>query len=214
MAAGAAMHCPMLPGPLGVPRQCQPHHHHYPCLPGAGSKGLPSALGGTISPLCPLLQASGLPSMPWAGTAGFTGGGWYSTLAQPPLLCMPCIWNGNHAVVGVPFSLLQAHLPVLHLAHMPAGHRGLLRHDVPHQPRVGLGEPGLPPRPPPRPPLPLAQQHLGVHQPGPHLPPGEPCPPPLSPHGVESWCPQAGVPVAAPSWAVCPWGWHPHGVVR
>uniref|UniRef100_A0A8B9SQT2 Solute carrier family 12 member 9 n=1 Tax=Anas platyrhynchos TaxID=8839 RepID=A0A8B9SQT2_ANAPL len=71
---------------------------------------------------------------------------------------------------------LQAHLPLLQLAHVPAGHRRLLRHDVPHQPRLGLGEPGLPPPPPPRPPLPLAQQHVGLHQPGPHLPPGEEVP--------------------------------------
>lgn len=79
------------------------------------------------------------------------------------------------ANLNIPFFLLQAHLSLLQLAHMPAGHRRLLRHDVPHQPRVGLGEPGLPPHPPPRPPLPLTQQHLGLYQPGSHLPPGESC---------------------------------------
>lgn len=189
-AASTAMRCPGLSGPWDVPGQCQPHKHHYPCLPGAGSKGLPSALGGTVSPLCPLLQASGVPNMPCAGTVGFAGGGWCGMVVQPPSPCLPHSWHGNHAVMGVSFSLLQAHLPILHLAHVPAGHRGLLRHDVPHQPRVSLGKSGLPPRPPPCPPLPLAQQHLGLHQPGPHLPPGEPCPPLLSPWGGRTGVPR------------------------
>lgn len=80
-------------------------------------------------------------------------------------------------IAGVPSSLLQAHFPVLHLAHVPAGHCRLLHHDVPHQPRVSLGQPGLPPPPPPCPSLPLTQQHLGLHQPGSYLSSGKPCPP-------------------------------------
>lgn len=109
--------------------------------------------------------------------SGITGGGWCGRLAQLPLLCPPHRQHGHHIIAGVPSSLLQAHFPVLHLAHVPAGHRRLLCHDVPHQPCVSLGEPGLPPPSPPRPSLPLTQQHLGLHQPGPHLSSGKCCPP-------------------------------------
>lgn len=119
------------------------------------------------------------------------------------------------ANLNIPFFLLQAHLSLLQLAHVPAGHRRLLRHDVPHQPRVGLGEPRLPPHPPPRPPLPLTQQHLGLYQPGSHLPPGESFSPIV---GWRADIPGAGIPVAVlPQLRVLragiPVGWHVEGIL-
>ncbi|XP_044886736.1 collagen alpha-1(I) chain-like isoform X2 [Mauremys mutica] len=67
---------------------------------------------------------------------------------------------------------LQAHVPVLHLAHLCAGHPGLRHHDVPHQPHLRLGQRGLHGAAAAGAALPVPEQQLGLHQPGPHLPPG------------------------------------------
>lgn len=66
----------------------------------------------------------------------------------------------------------QAHVPLLHLAHVCARHHRLRRHDVPNQRHLRLGQHRLHGGAAAAHPLPQSHLQLGLHQPGPHFPPG------------------------------------------